>query len=362
MKIAIILGTRPEIIKLSPLMRLLESRSDTSYCVIHSNQHYTSSLDRVFFAELGLVQANYHLDVGSGTDAQQTAKILLGAEPILQAEQPDIVLVQGDTNTVLGGALTAAKLGIKIGHVEAGLRSFDRTMPEELNRIVTDHLASLLFTPTKGASDQLLQEGIAKESIFLTGNTIVDAVQQNATLADKQSDILERLGLKHKGYIVLTMHRPSNVDHKGTLVRIMHALLSVAEESGLAIIFPVHPRTEKNIHQYKIKIPAGLNTIAPLGFLDMLMLEKNARLIITDSGGVQEEACILGVPCVTLRDSTERPETVDAGANVLVGSSSDAITSGCRAMLKNNRHWDNPFGDGHASEHIIEAIVSSLAE
>jgi UDP-N-acetylglucosamine 2-epimerase (non-hydrolysing) len=351
MKLAIVLGTRPEIIKLSPIIRECERRK-LDYCLIHTGQHYSYEMDRIFFDELKLPLPDYHLDVGSGSHGRQTGKMLSGIEEILASEAPDIVYVQGDTNTVLAGALAASKLHIRIGHVEAGLRSFDRTMPEEINRVMTDHISDLLFAPTTAAKELLLREGIPEARIFVTGNTIVDAVRENLGLADRQ--ILPRLGLSPKSYLLSTLHRQENVDSRERLAEIFRGLELVTGESGLPVILPVHPRTRKMIDAFGVRIPDSIRLIEPLGFLEFLEAESGARLALTDSGGVQEECCILGVPCVTLRENTERPETVQVGANIIAGYRSGHILQSALKMLSAGSGWQNPFGDGTAGRQIVD--------
>jgi len=349
--IGIILGTRPEIIKMSPIIRECELKG-VDYFILHTGQHYSYEMDRAFFEELELPEPKYNLDVGSGTHAEQTGKIMSGIEKILMQEQPDIVLVQGDTNTVLAGALAASKLHIRVGHVEAGLRSFDRTMPEEINRVVADHIADYLFAPTETARQYLLKEGIDERKICVTGNTIVDAVYQNRELSEKKSVILGELGLEEKGYFLVTSHRQENVDSPENLRNIIAALEALHTEYALPVIFPMHPRTRKMIEQFGISL-AGITAIAPVGFLDFLQLESHARLVLTDSGGVQEETCILGVPCVTLRENTERPETIEVGGNVLAGTSREAIRDSAQEMMSRGESWTNPYGDGMAGKTIV---------
>lgn len=352
MKFCIILGTRPEIIKMSPIIRECAKQS-LDYFVIHTGQHYSYEMDRIFFKELELPLPKYNLDVGSGTHGHQTAKMLTGIEDILNLEKPDIVYVQGDTNTVLAGALAASKLHIKIGHVEAGLRSYDRSMPEETNRVIADHISDLLFAPTDGSKALLMKEGIPEERIFVTGNTIVDAVYQNREIARK-SDILERLGLKPKSYLLSTLHRQENVDNKARLAEIIKGLELVAREYKVLLILPMHPRTRKMIGEFGIPIPDCIRVIEPTGFMEFLVMEANALMVLTDSGGVQEESCILGVPCVTLRENTERPETIAVGANVLAGYHSEDILQSARAMAGKHGIWENPFGAGNACKLILE--------
>jgi len=355
MKIFIILGTRPEIIKMSPVIREC-IRKKLNFSILHTNQHYSENLDKIFFKELNLPQPRYNLNVGSGTHAEQTAKILVGVERILLKEKPDIVLVLGDTNTVLAGALAAAKLHIKIGHIEAGLRSYYREMPEEINRILTDHCSDLLFVPTKKAKDILLNEGILNKNIFITGNTIIDAVFQNLKLAEKESKILKKLNLSKKGYFLMTAHRVENVDNKDRLRGILKGAEMVSKKFSLPVIYPIHPRTRKMMKRFKFKVSDKVRLLEPLGYLDFLKLENSAKLILTDSGGIQEEACAMQVPCVTLRDNTERPETIDVGSNLLSGANSLRILKCVSKMLNKDRKWKNPFGSGKAAEKIIKII------
>lgn len=354
MKIAIILGTRPEIIKMGPIIRECEKQG-IGYYVLHTGQHYSYEMDRIFFDQLKLPEAKYNLDVGSGLHGKQTAKMLTGIEEILIKDRPDVVLVQGDTNTVLAGALAASKLQIKIGHVEAGLRSFDRIMPEETNRIIADHISDNLFTPTETSRKYLLDEGITKERIFVTGNTIVDAAYQNLEISKNGANILDKFGLKEKEYFIATTHRAENVDDKKRLSGILKGFSQIYNEFKLPIIFPAHPRTVKMINGFRFEVPEGTHLIEPLGYLEFLQLEKGAKLILTDSGGVQEESCILKVPCVTLRENTERPETVDVGANLIAGTDERIIQS-TRKMLESSSEWDNPYGNGDAAELILKEL------
>ncbi|MFH0846716.1 MAG: UDP-N-acetylglucosamine 2-epimerase (non-hydrolyzing) [Chloroflexota bacterium] len=357
MKIAIILGTRPEIIKMSPIVRECE-RLNLDYFILHAGQHYSYGLNDVFFEKLGLPEPRYNLGSGSGSHAAQTAKILIGAEKVLSKDTPDMVLVEGDTNTVLAGALAAAKLHIKVGHVEAGLRSYNRRMPEEINRVLTDHCADYLFAPTAGARNNLLGEGISSDRIYVTGNTIVDAIHQNLDIARKKGDALSTLRLAPSEYFLVTLHREENVDDPKRLASIIKGLDRVASEFHLPVVYPIHPRSRKMLTRFRLE-PQNLKLIEPLDFLDFLQLEGNARLILTDSGGVQEEACILGVPCVTLRDDTERPETIAVGANVLAGAAPSKIVQGTHLMLGRERNWLNPFGDGTAGRQIVKIITGA---
>ncbi len=357
-KIAIILGTRPEIIKMAPVVRELGIR-EADFFILHTGQHYSYNLDGVFFEQLKLPLAKYNVEAGSGSHAEQTAKALVGAEKVLQEENPEIVLVEGDTNSVLAGALAAAKLHIKVGHVEAGLRSYDRNMPEEINRTLTDHCSDYLFAPTEKAKATLLGEGIPEEKIFVTGNTIVDAVYQNLEIAKEQSNTLDALHVNPREYFLVTLHRQENVDNQARFTSILEGLDKVTTDFHLPVIYPIHPHSRKRMSEFNLKAP-NLNLIEPVDFLSFLLLESAARLILTDSGGVQEEACILKVPCVTLRDNTERPESVEVGANILAGTSSGRILECVRLMLNKNNDWQNPFGDGKAAERIVNIITGGF--
>jgi UDP-N-acetylglucosamine 2-epimerase (non-hydrolysing) len=358
MKLTIVVGTRPEIIKMSPIIRECERRKQ-DYFILHTGQHYSYNMDQVFFEQLELPKPKYNLDVGSGSHALQTGKILMGIEEILLKEQPDVILVQGDTNTVLAAALAAAKLHIKVGHVEAGLRSYDRTMPEEINRVLTDHISDFCFTPTEKAKDILLSEGISSENIFVTGNTIVDAVYQNLDLARKKADVLERLGLKEKEYFLVTVHRQENVDNKDRFQGILSGLQQLEKEYDIPVVYPIHPRSRKKMEEFGLSAD-NINLVDPQDLFGFLQLEQNAKVVLTDSGGVQEETCILGNPCVTLRDNTERPETIEVGSNVLAGTHPEDIVDAVSMMLHKERGGSNPFGDGHSSEKIVDILEERL--
>ena len=356
-KICITLGTRPEIIKLSPVIREF-SRKEIDFFIVHSGQHYSANLDSLFFEELNLPKPKYNLQVGSGTHSYQTSNILSKIEPILIDEKPDVMVVQGDTNTVLSGALAASKLNINVSHVEAGLRSFDRKMPEEINRILTDHISDILFCPTEDSKINVLKEGIDQHKIFVTGNTVVDALYQNKQFSSK-SKIFEKLKVIEKGFFLSTIHRQENVVNKVRFKKIMNSLNSVSTYFDKKLIFPSHPRTKKLVNELNIDT-SNIDIIEPLGYLDFLHLCSKAKLVFTDSGGIQEEACILQVPCITLRDSTERPETIDVGSNILSNISSEEIINNAKSFLSKNKRWTNPFGDGKSSEKIVEIISSQL--
>jgi UDP-N-acetylglucosamine 2-epimerase (non-hydrolysing) len=317
-------------------------------------------MDRVFFEQLELPEAKYNLDVGSGTHAEQTGKMLIGIEKVLVAEKPDVVLVEGDTNTVLAGSLAAVKLGIKVGHVEAGLRSYDRQMPEEINRVLADHCSDLLFAPTEKSKAILLGEGIPEEKVFVTGNTIVDAVHQNLKLSQRKVNTLKQLNLNEQGYFLVTVHRQENVDSGERFRGILKGLEMVEEKFRLPVVYPVHPRAKKQLKAFQITLER-LTLIEPLDYLGFLQLESQARLVLTDSGGVQEETCILKVPCVTMRYNTERPETLDVGSNVLAGTHPREIVEKTEQMLSVERNWVNPFGEGRAGERITDTLRSKFS-
>ncbi|MDD4496859.1 MAG: UDP-N-acetylglucosamine 2-epimerase (non-hydrolyzing) [Methanosarcinaceae archaeon] len=361
MKIAIILGTRPEIIKMSPIIRVCEEQ-ELDYFVIHTNQHYSYEMDKIFFEELQLPDPQYNLEVGSGTHGEQTGKMLAGIENILIEEKPTAVLVQGDTNTVLAGALAASKLHIKVGHIEAGLRSYDVNMPEEVNRKLTDHISDYLFAPTEISRQNVLKEGVSDSKIYVLGNTIVDATLQNFALARKNSRILKDLGLSRENFFLLTLHRAENVDVLERLEQILEGLKLVSDKFGIPIVFPIHPRTMKRIEEFafeeKLRAISNLLIVDPIGYMDFLILESEAKMIFTDSGGVQEEACILKTPCITLRDNTERPETIDVGSNLLVGGESEKIINGAEKMQNVEKDWDNPFGEGDSGLRIVGTLIN----
>ncbi|MCK9330674.1 MAG: UDP-N-acetylglucosamine 2-epimerase (non-hydrolyzing) [Candidatus Cloacimonetes bacterium] len=360
MKIAIILGTRPEIIKMSPVIRSCSEHS-VDFSIIHTGQHYSYEMDKIFFRELELPGAVYNLEVGSGLHGAQTARMLTGLEKILIEDSYDAVLVQGDTNTVLAGALATSKLGIPLGHVEAGLRSYDRSMPEEINRIVADHLSDLLFAPTETAASNLKREGRPESGIFITGNTVVDAVAQNLAIARRDTSVFSKLGVEEGEYVLVTAHRQENVDRQENLSGILKGIELVGNELGVTVLYPVHPRTKKMIEQFALRVPDTIRLLEPLGYFEFLLLEASARLVLTDSGGIQEECCILRTPCVTMRENTERPETVDVGGNLLAGTDPEAVLSSAKVMDLKERSWENPFGDGRAGERILCLLKETLS-
>ena len=354
-EITFVLGTRPEIIKLAPVVRCCD-RWDIPYSILHTGQHYSDELDAVFFDQLELPAPDYNLEVGSGRHGQQTAAMLSGIEEIILEDEPAVVLVQGDTNSVLAGALALSKLDIPVGHIEAGLRSFDRDMPEETNRVVADHVGDYLFAPTEHSQGYLRDEGIDDDRIYVTGNTIVDAVKQHRELAREKSTVLEDMGLQSTEFGLLTAHRAENVDDSDRFENLLEGVGRAAATHNLELIYPIHPRAQDRLDEFNIAVPDQIRVVDPQDYLDFLQLEANSDLILTDSGGVQEEACILGVPCVTLRDNTERPETLDVGANQLAGTEPDRIAASSEQMLTAQHEWPNPFGDGRAAEQILEIL------
>jgi len=355
MKIAIILGTRPEIIKMAPIIKELDNRG-IDYFVLHTGQHYDYKMDKKFFEDLELGEPKYNLGVGGDEYRKQVGMMIRGIMEVLTKEQPNIAIVQGDTNTVLAGAMAANKLNIKIAHHETGLRSHDLTMLEEINRIITDHISDYLFYPTKDAYKNITDEGIDDNKIFYSGNTVVDAVIQHLELAKRKANILSELNLKPNNYILVTAHRAENVDKEKVLENILEGLRLVAEYYKIPIIYPIHHRTLMNIKKFNLTVPENINSIDPLGYLDFLQLTANAKLIITDSGGLQEEACILKIPCVTIRDNTERPETIKAGINILAGTNPEKILQCAKDMLESKKEWTNPFGDGFAGKRIVDFL------
>lgn len=350
MKIVSIVGTRPQFIKAAPLSK--ELRKKFKEVLVHTGQHYDHNMSPVFFEELDLPEPNYNLGIGSGSHGEQTGKMLIGIDKILVKEKPDMVLVYGDTNSTVAGALAAAKMHIPVAHVEAGLRSYNRTMPEEINRVVTDHLSQLLFCPTETAVTNLKKEDITK-GVHNVGDVMYDALIFYGRLAEQRSKILETLKLKTKSYLFVTIHRAENTDKRVNLQNIFQAF----GESSEAIILPIHPRTKKMLKQFKIKVHRNLRIIEPLGYLDSLQLQANAKKILTDSGGVQKEAYLLKVPCITLRNETEWIETVKDGWNIVVGVNPEKIKKAINSFSPNSKQH-NYFGEGTASEKIVEILKS----
>jgi UDP-N-acetylglucosamine 2-epimerase (non-hydrolysing) len=354
-----VLGTRPEIIKLSPVIRECDRRG-VEFTILHTGQHYSEELDEIFFTDLGLPAPDDNLGVGSKPQGRQTGEMIAGIEEILTRDEPDVVLVQGDTNSVLAGAIAVSKLpDIELGHVEAGLRSFDREMPEEINRRLTDHVSEYLFAPTEEASRNLTNEGLSPDRITVTGNTIVDAVQDHMQVARDERDLRERFDLGNR-FGLLTAHRQENVDDSERFQSLLDGVGQAADAHEMPVLYPIHPRARQRIEEYDLDVPSRISVVEPLDFLDFLAAEDEATVVFTDSGGVQEETCILGTPCVTLRDNTERPETVEVGSNRVVGVEPESIQAGVAEMLDVETSWENPFGDGAAAERILDVIEANL--
>jgi UDP-N-acetylglucosamine 2-epimerase (non-hydrolysing) len=352
MKIISIVGARPQFIKCAPVS--CELRKECEEILVHTGQHYDPDMSDIFFKDLQIPKPDYHLEVGSGSHGKQTGVILERVEDVLIKEMPDLVLVYGDTNSTLGGALAAAKLHIPVAHVEAGLRSYDHMMPEEINRVVTDHIANLCLCPTQTSVDNLTREGITM-GVHLVGDVMVDALLLNTEIARKKSHIMKELGLKKGDYYVATVHRPSNTDDKKNLTAIIEAFRG----SGKTVVFPVHPRTRKYLRTFGLWESASENIrfLDPLGYLDMLHLMKNAKKILTDSGGIQKEAYVMGVPCITMRENTEWVETLIGGWNVLAGADREKILAALLSEVRTNA--DNTvFGKGDASQKIVKIILS----
>ena len=366
MKIATILGTRPEIIKMAPIIDEISKRG-IDQIVLHTGQHYDKEMSDNFFRDLEIPTPDYNIHVGSGTHGKQTGLMMKGIEEVLLEEKPDIVLVQGDTNAVLAGALVASKLHIAIGHVEAGLRSFDMTMPEEVNRRAADVTSAMYFIPTEESAINLLAEGFSHKNLLITGNTVVDACFRHLEIAKKrgfEEESLAALDIENMDNILtLTMHRAENVDVKERVINIIGAL---KELSDMNIIFPIHPRTKNTLENFglfdELNDLEHVHIIKPLGYLDFLLLTSKSTLILTDSGGLQEEAITLNIPALTLRYNTERPETVTAGGNILVGSDKDAILENAQRILTDDEFADkmknapNPYGQGDSAKLTVDAI------
>ena len=361
LKIMNIVGARPNLPKIAPLIREMKRHPDIEPILVHTGQHYADELNGIFFREMGIPAPHVNLEIGSASHAVQTGEILKRVEPVLLGHQPDLVLVVGDVNSTIAVSLAAVKLGIPVAHVEAGLRSFDRSMPEEINRVLTDALAHYLFVTELDAIENLLREGRPLESIFFVGNVMIDSLNHFLPLA-KKSRIGEELGLAKgpiwRDFAVLTLHRPSNVDSPERLNELLSAVDSVGEQ--LPVIFPVHPRTEQRLAQAGVLMHQSLRFIRPLGYLDFLCLLSQARVVLTDSGGIQEETTALGVPCLTLRENTERPVTVTQGTNLLVGTDPARIVRAVRDSLATKRKIGciPPLWDGHAAERIVDALCA----
>ena len=363
LKIYLIVGARPNFMKSAPLIRELHKHDDKFVTkLIHTGQHYDKNLSQLFFDQLKMPKPDLYLGVGSGSHAEQTAKIMIGLEQIFSGDHPDLVVVFGDVNSTLATAIVAAKLNIKLSHVEAGLRSFDNTMPEEINRIVTDRLSDLLFVTEQSGLDNLVHEGVDKSKIFFTGNIMIDSLVANMDFARK-SDILYKLGLKSREYVAVTMHRPANVDTPEMLKKLVHVLTEISGK--IPVIFPCHPRTMKNLQAFGFAdLTDGdrLKITEPLGYIDFLKIQSEARFVLTDSGGVQEETTFLKIPCLTLRENTERPVTVDIGSNTLIGLHPDKIIPAADKILSGQYKSGNipELWDGRTAGRIVKILLEKL--
>jgi UDP-N-acetylglucosamine 2-epimerase (non-hydrolysing) len=369
-KFICVAGARPNFVKIAPLMARLRQCNRISTLLVHTGQHYDAALSDIFFEELDVPRPDINLGVGSASRASQLAAIMQRFEPVLLTEKPDLVIVVGDVNSTLACALASVAVGIPVAHVEAGLRSFDRTMPEEINRVMTDAISDLLFTTEQSATENLLREGVDQGRIHFVGNVMIDALLAHRQKADR-SDILQRLGIAPRSYALATLHRPSNADRRETLQGLLSALEAVARD--LPVIFPCHPRTRSRIEAFGLghhvvalnghKASAAINLSGPLGYLDFLKLMAEARLVLTDSGGIQEETTVLGVPCLTLRENTERPVTVEQGTNMVVGVLPETIVKACGAVLDGRS--GNPripeLWDGCAAERVVRILCGSFA-
>lgn len=362
LKIMCIVGARPNFMKIAPIMSEIKRRSEKLESVlVHTGQHYDELMSDAFFADLEIPKPDINLSVGSGSHAEQTAKIMLAFEGVVIEHKPDWVIVVGDVNSTMACTLVCSKLGIKVAHVEAGLRSFDRHMPEEVNRLVTDVLVDLLLTPSRDADANLLREGISPEKIKFVGNVMIDTLYKYLPKA-RNSKILSNLDIVPFNYGVVTLHRPSNVDDKKVFQGILEALGAISEK--LPLVFPIHPRSRERIKQFKLEKKMdsyNIKLIDPLGYLDFLQLYSNSRMVLTDSGGVQEETTVLGIPCLTLRENTERPITIKQGTNKLLGTKRKKIEQEAFFILSQaiGEPKKLEFWDGQAAERIVDAILST---
>jgi UDP-N-acetylglucosamine 2-epimerase (non-hydrolysing) len=360
LKILNIVGARPNLPKIAPLMREMQCHPEIEAILVHTGQHYDERLSDIFFRQMGIPPPHVNLEVGSGSHASQTAEILKRIEPVLLERKPDLVVVVGDVNSTIAVSLAAVKLDIRVAHVEAGLRSFDRSMPEEINRILTDAIADYLFVTEEDAIEHLLKEGRPRESIFMVGNVMIDSLRHFLTIAE-QSAIGNELGLMNgagwRRFGVLTLHRPSNVDSTEKLSQLLGAIDAVAAE--MPVIFPVHPRTQQRLTAARIRHHPRLRLIPPVGYLDFLCLLSKSALVLTDSGGIQEETTALGVPCLTLRENTERPVTISEGTNLLVGTDPAKIIAAARDTLAGHRKAGRvpSLWDGQAAKRIVEVLL-----
>jgi UDP-N-acetylglucosamine 2-epimerase (non-hydrolysing) len=369
MRLILLAGARPNFMKVAPIIRTIDKHNKASssqlieLILVHTGQHYDYEMSQVFFQDLDLPQPDLHLGIGSGTHAEQTGKVMIEFEKVLFKENPDLVIVVGDVNSTLAAALAAAKLHIPVAHVEAGIRSYDRSMPEEINRLLTDHISDYLFSTSKYDDENLYKEGISADKIFCVGNIMVDSLLFNKKLAEK-SDILSQLNLSRQGYALLTLHRPANVDDKQNFTRIVTALEQIAQR--IHIVFPVHPRTRKNIVSFGLGEffwHDDLRLIEPLGYLDFINLEMNSRFIITDSGGVQVETTALGIPCLTLLDSPVWPITHSQGTNILIDDTRKLAPEANKILDDKFKQGKCPeLWDGKTAERIVATIARSREE
>jgi len=358
MKILHVVGARPNFMKVAPVMTALARGRGVVQVLVHTGQHYDAKMSNVFFHQLGLPEPDFNLEAGSSSHAVQTAEIMMRFEPVLIREKPNAVLVYGDVNSTVAAALVCAKLLVPVGHVEAGLRSYDHTMPEEINRIVTDRLAELLFTPSADADKNLMSEGVPEDRIHLVGNVMIDTLVRLLPRADCSS-LLQELSLSDQRYILVTLHRPSNVDDARQLTEILCALNEIAGQ--VPVIFPVHPRTRQVMRELaSLEFSSGLHLTAPIGYLEFLALQKGAALVITDSGGIQEETTYLGVPCLTVRENTERPITLEVGTNVLVGRDMARLRDETYRVLSGKGRTGGipPLWDGKAGDRIADILLA----
>jgi UDP-N-acetylglucosamine 2-epimerase (non-hydrolysing) len=368
LKVINVVGARPNFMKVAPIVEAMRRRAmEFLPLVVHTGQHYDERMSDAFFRDLGLPRPDVHLGVGSASHARQTAAVMQSFEPVVLEEKPDWVLVVGDVNSTLACALVCAKMGVPVAHVEAGLRSRDRSMPEEVNRVLTDQLAELLLTPSEDADRNLIAEGIHPARIRFVGNVMIDSLFKQLALAES-SDVRERLAVGASDYAVVTLHRPSNVDDPSVLRGILSALTKVSR--SLPVVFPIHPRTRRRIEEFGLaredELWGDLRLVEPLGYLDFLRLYSGARIVLTDSGGIQEETTALGIPCLTLRDNTERPVTVELGTNRVVGTDPLKIVAEAEAALGRARIEDAPrvppLWDGHTAERILDALLERTRE
>jgi UDP-N-acetylglucosamine 2-epimerase (non-hydrolysing) len=357
-KIILVAGARPNFMKVAPIYKALAATQRYKPILLHTGQHYDEKMSKVFFEELAMPEPDIYLGVGSGSHAEQTAKIMVEFEKILQKEVPDLVIVVGDVNSTLACSIVAAKLLVPVAHVEAGLRSYDRTMPEEINRLVTDSISDLLFVSEPSGLHNLINEGVPDEKIFFVGNVMIDSLVTHIQKAN-ESNILAQLNLKPKTYTLVTLHRPSNVDEKSSLEKILRIFEAISQKSK--IVFPIHPRTKKMLEQFGLMDTVnriGIQLLDPQGYIEFLKLMKEAQLVLTDSGGVQEETTVLQVPCLTMRENTERPITIEVGTNLLVGTDETEVIDAAMKVLsgKVKKGLIPEKWDGRAAERIVAQL------